>query len=82
MNDYLYSPDDFDGGDRYNDRDDWENYGGEPFVDPGGVSALRCGRRSFPCPTCKQPDRLSAADVRHGYQCDGCADRMERGGDY
>lgn len=79
--DYFDSPDSYDYGDRYNDRDDWENYG-EPFADPGGVSALRAGRLAYPCPTCKQPDRLSAADVRHGYQCDACADRMERGGDY
>lgn len=49
------------------------------FRDPGGRSALRKGRRAFPCPTCKQPDRMTAADVRLGYQCDLCADRDESG---
>ena len=51
------------------------------FRDPGGSSALRRGRRSFPCPTCKRPGVLSAADVRHGYQCDRCAD-LEEGAPY
>jgi len=47
------------------------------FSDPGGRSALRRGRRCHPCPTCKEPNKLSAADVRRGYQCDDCADRAE-----
>jgi DNA-directed RNA polymerase subunit RPC12/RpoP len=52
-------------------------YMSEPFADPHGHSALRAGPRVYPCPTCKQPNRLSAADVRHGYQCDECADKAE-----
>lgn len=51
------------------------------FADPGGTSALRRATRSNPrnqpCPTCKEPNRLTPADVRLGYQCDGCADRAE-----
>jgi len=44
-------------------------------------SALRASTnknpRNCPCPTCKQPDRLTPADVRRHYQCDECADRAE-----
>lgn len=47
------------------------------FADPGGRSALRAGARTEPCPTCKEPNRLTPADVRRGYQCDPCADREE-----
>lgn len=50
------------------------------FRDPGGQSALHPGRRSFECPTCKEPNSLTARDVRAGYQCDACADRAEGGG--
>ena len=34
--------------------------------------------RIHPCPTCKQPNRLTPADVRQGYQCDQCAELEER----
>lgn len=51
------------------------------FADPGGRSALRRASkrnpRNLPCPTCKQPNRLTPADVRKGYQCDQCADAAE-----
>ncbi len=51
------------------------------FADPGGKSALRAAGagnpRNLPCPTCKQPNRLTPADVRRGYQCNECADRAE-----
>lgn len=54
------------------------------FADPGGNSALRAASqhnpRNLPCPTCKAPDRLTPADVDRGYQCDSCADAVERGG--
>lgn len=44
-------------------------------------SALRAASdrnpRTLPCPTCGQPNRLTPADVRRGYQCDECADRAE-----
>lgn len=56
------------------------------FADPGGNSALRAAGpgnpRCHPCPTCGEPDRLTPIDVARGYQCDGCADRAERGWDY
>jgi hypothetical protein len=49
------------------------------FANPG--SALRAAgkgnRRNLPCPTCKEPNRLTPADQQRGYQCDGCADREE-----
>lgn len=47
------------------------------FAEPGGRSALRAGARTHPCPTCGAPDRLTAADVKRGYQCDRCADAEE-----
>ena len=51
------------------------------FADPGGRSALRRASkrnpRNLPCPTCGEPNRLTPADVRRGYQCDACADRDE-----
>ena len=53
------------------------------FANPGYNSALRASnsrnQRNLPCPTCKQPDRLTPADVRHGYQCDDCANQDEGG---
>jgi len=57
----------------------------DQFADPGGRSALRAAGpgnpRTLPCPTCKQPNRLTRKDKALGYQCDTCADRAERGGD-
>jgi len=54
------------------------------FQDPGGRSALRASSkrnpRNLPCPTCRQPNRLTPADVARHYQCDACADRDEGGG--
>jgi hypothetical protein len=54
------------------------------FADPGGRSALRAASRSnprnLPCPTCKEPNRLTPKDRALGYQCDACADRDEGGG--
>lgn len=51
------------------------------FQDPGGSSALRRATkrnpRNLPCPTCKEPNRLTPADRDRGYQCDSCADRDE-----
>jgi hypothetical protein len=62
----------------------YEDYDGDDrseFADPGGRSALRAASkrnpRNRPCPTCKQPNKLTPADVAHGYQCDVCADRDE-----
>ena len=54
------------------------------FRDPGGKSALRAASRhnprNLPCPTCKEPDRLTAADRAEGYCCDSCAEAAEGGG--
>lgn len=51
------------------------------FQDPGGQSALRratkSNPRNLPCPTCRQPDKLTPADKAKGYQCDDCANREE-----
>ena len=49
------------------------------FRDPGGRSALRKGKRIHPCPTCKRPKQLTAADKKRGYQCDQCANELEMG---
>lgn len=43
-------------------------------------AASRGNPRNLPCPTCKQPDRLTPKDRSLGYQCDACADRDEGGG--
>lgn len=55
-----------------------------PRAFKNSTSALRAASyrdpRNLPCPTCKEPDRLTAADARRGYQCDACADRDEGGG--
>jgi hypothetical protein len=53
------------------------------FQDPGGRSCLRRATRRNPrnkqCPTCKKPNKLTPRDVALDYQCDECADRLERG---
>ena len=67
------------------DRDEEFQYHRE-FADPGGRSALRAASRTnprnLPCPRCKSPNRLTPKDKAHGYVCDSCADKAERGGDY
>lgn len=54
------------------------------FADPGGNSALRASSptnpRIHPCPNCGAPNRLTPKDVALSYQCDSCADSLERGG--
>lgn len=73
----------------YYDADyfDDEEFTGEPdFADPGGTSALRAASpsnpRNLPCPNCGGLNLLTPADRARGYQCDSCADRAERGGEY
>lgn len=65
------------------DHDDEDLIDGVGFANPGGRSALRAATpsnpRIYPCSTCERPNRLTAIDVQRGYQCDRCADRMERG---
>jgi hypothetical protein len=41
--------------------------------------ASRRNPRIYPCPTCKQPNRLTAKDLALHYQCDDCARRDEGG---
>jgi len=52
-------------------------YNPHNFRNPGGRSALRAGKRIYPCPTCGRPNMLTAEDKRRGYQCDRCADAAE-----
>jgi len=56
---------------------------GVGFADPGGDSALRAetpaNPRNLPCPTCGEPNRLTPLDKQRGYQCDACANQLERG---
>jgi len=47
------------------------------FRNPGGRSALRKGKRIYPCPTCGRKNMLSQKDKDLGYQCDRCADAAE-----
>ncbi len=75
-------PDEYDEADYFEGGDD----DGEDFADPGGESALRAesktNPRNLPCPTCGEENRLTPKDRALGYQCDACANRAERGGDY
>jgi hypothetical protein len=67
---------------RYDNYDDpmYEDYCNPcDFREPGGQSALRNGPRIHPCPNCGEPNILTPADKAHGYQCDACADQLERG---
>ncbi len=67
------------------DEELYEDYGpdSEEFADPGGISALRAATpdnpRIYECPTCHEPNRLTAKDVSLHYQCDQCADHDENG---
>jgi hypothetical protein len=61
------------------DYDPQDSYNLCDFRDPGGRSALRNGPRIYPCPNCGEPNMLTPADKAHGYQCDACADQLERG---
>lgn len=71
------------------DHDDNGGHGsddGIQFQDPGGRSSLRASSKSnprnLPCPTCKEPNRLTPKDKRLGYQCNSCADAAEGFGGY
>jgi hypothetical protein len=64
------------------DEEEWEERV-ERFADPGGRSALYpatdSNPRDLPCPNCGWPNRLTRRDAAAGYQCDACADALERG---
>jgi len=69
------------------DDDDFDDFDDrEEFADPGGRSALRAetedNPRNLPCPTCGEENRLTPADVALHYQCNRCADMLERGDGY
>jgi hypothetical protein len=68
----MYEPDD-----DYDPYDDYEDR--IRFADPGSGSALRAGVRDQMCPTCHGKNRLTREDVALGYQCDECANALERG---
>jgi len=66
------------------DEDEWEDRV-ERFADPGGESALypatKDNPRNLPCPNCGWPNSLTPKDVAKGYQCDACAEALEKGHD-
>jgi hypothetical protein len=53
----------------------------DEFARPGSAlrAATRNNPRKHPCPTCKRKNMLTPKDVALGYQCDYCADQLERG---
>lgn len=66
------------------DEDEYNEDDRSEFEQPYSNSALRKATtnnpRVYPCPTCKQPNRLTPKDIALGYQCDECADLAENGG--
>lgn len=64
------------------DDEEWDEIV-ERFADPGGNSALHAASdddpRDLPCPNCGEPNRLTRRDRAKGYQCDTCANQLERG---
>lgn len=64
---------------------DWDQYDYEDeihFASEGSAlrAATKHNPRNLPCPTCGEKNRLTPADRALGYQCDACADQLERGG--
>jgi hypothetical protein len=59
--------------------DDVDEISRRDFANKG--SALRAAHkhnpRNQPCPTCKEPNKLTPKDVKMSYQCDDCARREE-----
>jgi hypothetical protein len=76
--------DDGDDGGYFDEEDEQDYFDREQFAEPGGKSALRAATptnpRNLPCPTCRQPNKLTPRDVALHYQCDECADHAEGGG--
>lgn len=68
----------------YHDDDEDPLIDGVGFADPGGRSALRAATPDNPrdqaCPNCGRRNVLTRIDRARGYQCDRCADALERGG--
>lgn len=70
----------------YYDQDERDEYliDGVGFANEGSGlrAATRSNPRNRPCPTCGAQNVLTPLDVRAGYQCDRCADALERGTGY
>jgi hypothetical protein len=71
--------------DDYYFDEEYDLIDGVGFADPGGNSALRAATRNnprnLPCPTCGRENVPTPIVVSRGYQCDYCADALERGED-
>lgn len=71
--------------DQYEDERDYHDLEEDEFriafANPGSAlrAASRTNPRNLPCPTCKRENMLTPADRSLGYQCDRCADDLERG---
>jgi hypothetical protein len=80
----MYDNDDEDYDPCYDNDDDDDLIDGVGFAQEG--SALRAetpdNPRIYPCPTCGAENVLTLIDKARHYQCDRCADRAERGGDW
>jgi hypothetical protein len=67
----------------YDEWEDEEYERIERFADPYGDSALYAADednpRNLPCTNCGWPNRLTPKDVAQGYQCNSCAEALERG---
>lgn len=64
---------------RYEDEEDLID--GVGFAQEGSAlrAATKNNPRDQPCPTCGSLNVLTWIDVQRGYQCDMCADALERG---
>jgi len=49
----------------------------EEVAAEAGPGDHRTSYRAEPCPTCKEPNKLTKRDRKKGYQCDACADGEE-----
>lgn len=84
----MNDPDDYDDADYdscpMNDDYDEDMIDGVGFAEPGGNSSLRAATldnpRDCPCPNCGRENVLTSIDRSRGYQCNSCADALERGG--
>jgi hypothetical protein len=70
----------------YDDYDEiWDDddalIDGVGFSQPGSAlrAATKDNPRNLPCPNCGSENVLTPADRARGYQCDRCANALERG---
>jgi len=82
----YYEDDDEEDIEIFEEDEDEEEWRRREFADPYGKSALRAATetnpRNLPCPTCGRENMLTPKDKSLGYQCDHCADALERGLDF